>query len=149
MTFADGVLLRSLLKVGGKVGFGSDMMPPQNNTPQDTGPSELDIARILRDEQRKYEREQRQRQIIQTLQSAFSQYGLQSLFPKIQEFARRDLTEDGVLLELRKTPEYKARFPAMEALAQKQRAITEAEYIEFERNAAQLERAYGLPCWDA
>jgi hypothetical protein len=70
---------------------------------------------------------------------------LQSLFPRIQEFARRDLTEDGILLELRKTPEYKARFPAMEALAQKQRAITEAEYIEFERNASQLERAYGLP----
>lgn len=123
--------------------LGQARLPQQQ--PQNTGPSELDIARTLAEEQRKYEREQRQRQIIQTLQSAFSQYGLSSLFPKIEEYARRDLTEDGVLLELRKTPEYKARFPAMEALAQKQRAITEAEYIAFERNAAQLERAYGLP----
>jgi len=109
------------------------------------GPDPYDIEMRLRNEQREYEKQQRQRQIIQTLQSAFSSYGLQSLFPKIAEFARRDLTEDGVLLELRKTPEYKQRFPAIEALAQKGRVITEAEYIQFERNAAQLERAYGLP----
>jgi hypothetical protein len=109
------------------------------------GMSQYDLEMRLRNEQRAYEREQRQRQIIQTLQAAFSSYGLQSLFPKIAEFARRDLTEDGVLLELRKTPEYKQRFPAIEPLAQKGRVITEAEYIQFERNAAQLERAYGLP----
>jgi hypothetical protein len=110
-----------------------------------TGMSDYDIALALQKQQQQYERDQRQRQIIQTLQSAFSQYGLQSLFPKIEEYARRDLTEDGVILELRRTPEYKQRFPAMEALAQKGRIITEGEYIEFERNAAQLERAYGLP----
>ena len=116
-----------------------------NPTPQPPGMSDYEIALSLQKQQQQYERERQQRQVIQTLQSAFSQYGLQSLFPKIQEYARRDLTEDGVLLELRKTPEYKQRFPAIEPLAQKGRVITEAEYIQFERNAAQLERAYGLP----
>lgn len=128
-----------------------------------TGPSEADLQRQAdaaamerqqaadreamnrQLQQQQYERETRQRQIIQTLQAAFAQYGLQSLFPRIEDYARRDLTEDGILIELRNTPEYKQRFPAIEALAQKGRVITEAEYIAFERNAAQLERAYGLP----
>lgn len=114
---------------------------------QDTGGgmSELDVARTLANEQREFERQQRQRQTIQTLQSAFAEYGLQGLFPAIERFARQDLTEGMILLELRKTPEYQQRFPAMRALSEKGRVISEGEYIAFERDAARLERAYGLP----
>jgi hypothetical protein len=79
------------------------------------------------------------------LQAAFADYGLGDLFPEIERYARQDLTEGAILLELRKTQAYKNRFPAMEALARKGRVLTEGEYIAFERNAAQLERAYGLP----
>ena len=99
----------------------------------------------MRDEQRAYERETRQREIIGSLRAAFADYGLGDLFPEIERFARQDLTEGAILLELRKTQAYKNRFPAIEALARKNRVITEGEYIAFERNAAQLERAYGLP----
>jgi len=67
------------------------------------------------------------------------------LYSDIEKWARQDYSADAVLLELRKTPAYKDRFPAMEALAQKRRGISEGEYIEFERNATRLEREYGLP----
>lgn len=116
-----------------------------NTVPVTPGLSDLDIARTLAEEQRAYEREQRQRAIIGTLKAAFSDYGLGDLFPEIERYARQDLTEGMILLELRKTQAYKNRFPAIEALARKGRVITEGEYIAFERNAAQLERAYGLP----
>ena len=44
---------------------------------------------------------------------------------------------------IRTTPEYKERF-LWDALIREGRPISEAAYIEFERNAA-LERSYGLP----
>jgi hypothetical protein len=50
-----------------------------------------------------------------------------------------------IMLDLRSRPEYKARFPAMEALAKKGRAMTEAEYVAYERSAAGLFRVAGLP----
>lgn len=118
---------------------------PEVEQDSGAGMSELDIARTLANEQREFERQQRQRQTIQTLQAAFAEYGLQGLFPAIERFARQDLTEGMILLELRKTPEYQQRFPAMRALSEKGRVISEAEYISFERDAARLERAYGLP----
>ena len=116
------------------------------------GPSGADIqamadaaamARQL--QQQQYERETRQRAIIGTLKAAFAEYGLGDLFPEIERYAREDLTEGAIVLELRKTQAYKNRFPAMDALSRKNRVITEAEYIAFERDAARLERAYGLP----
>jgi hypothetical protein len=120
--------------------------------PRDTGPSQADLqaqadkaAMDRQLQQQQYERETRQRAIIGTLRAAFADYGLGDLFPEIERYARQDLTEGAILLELRKTQAYKNRFPAMEALARKGRVLTEGEYIAFERNAAQLERAYGLP----
>jgi len=49
------------------------------------------------------------------------------------------------MAQVRQTTEYADRFPAMKTLAGKKRVISEAEYIAFERNAASLERSYGLP----
>jgi len=86
-----------------------------------------------------------QDQVIGTLKTAFADYGLGSLYGQIEKWARQNFTADAALLELRKTPEYKARFPAMQPLSSKGRGITEAEYISFERSAVRLEREYGLP----
>ena len=86
-----------------------------------------------------------QNRVIGTLKAAFSEYGLDGLYGQITKWARQDYSADAILLELRKTKEYKDRFPAMEALSKKGRGITEAEYIAFEREATRLEREYGLP----
>jgi hypothetical protein len=96
-------------------------------------------------EQAKQAKLSEQNRVIATLKNAFESYGLMGLYSDIEKWARQDYSADAVLLELRKTPAYKDRFPAMEALAQKRRGISEGEYIEFERNATRLEREYGLP----
>jgi hypothetical protein len=86
-----------------------------------------------------------QRQIIENVQAVFSQYGLSSLNGLIAQYARQDMSAAAIEIALRQTQQYKARFPAMEALAAKGRAISEAEYIAYERTASSLERQYGLP----
>ena len=58
--------------------------------------------------------------------------------------AARDAIEQ-ILLELRETPEYKTRFPAMDALSKRGRAISEAQYINYEQSAAAVFKAAGLP----
>lgn len=50
-----------------------------------------------------------------------------------------------ILLDMRETPEYQARFPAMKALASQGRAMSEAEYINYENGAKALFKAAGLP----
>ena len=130
--------------------YGTTAMPQTQQGGNETSASDLqrqadDAAMDRQLQQQAYERQQRQQAIIGSLRAAFADYGLAELFPNIEDFARRDLTEGAILLELRKTEAYKNRFPAIEALARKGRVITEGEYIAFERNAAQLERAYGLP----
>ena len=90
-------------------------------------------------------RQQQINNVISVVTALFKQYGLESLTSKIIEYARAGYQGDAIGVMLRDTPEYKARFPAMATLMSKKRAITEAEYIEYERNAAQLEKRYGLP----
>lgn len=123
------------------------------------GPSEADLqrqadeaamARQVQQQQweermQALERQREQRRVVQTVQAVFAQYGLTSLNGLIEQYARDDLSAEAIQIVLRQTPQYKQRFPAMEALAQRGRAITEAEYIDYERTAAALERQYGLP----
>lgn len=82
--------------------------------------------------------------VIATVQGMFASYGLTSLYDKVVEYARKGYNGDAIAVMLRSTPEYKARFPAMEALAKKGRAISEADYVGYERTAAQLEQRYGI-----
>jgi len=90
-------------------------------------------------------RQQQVNNVIAVVTALFKQYGLESLTSKIIEYARAGYQGDAIGVMLRDTPEYKARFPAMATLMSKKRAISEAEYIEYERTAAQLEKRYGLP----
>jgi hypothetical protein len=117
---------------------------PATPAPADTGPSAEDIYWGQRAE---YEAQQRRAQedaVISTVQGMFAQYGLTSLYDKVVEYARKGYNGDAIAVMLRSTPEYKARFPAMEALAKKGRAISEAAYVDYERTAAQIEQRYGL-----
>lgn len=87
----------------------------------------------------------RRASVSQAVSAAFAMYGLGSLTNLIDSYARQGLNDAAIALQLRQTPEYKARFPAMEALSKEGRAISEGEYIGYERAAAQLEQQYGLP----
>jgi hypothetical protein len=124
----------------------------QNGGGGPAGPSqaELDAANNAaamerQKQQQEYEKAVRERAAIDAVQSAFAQYGLQSLFGKVEEYARAGYNADAIVMQLRQTPEYKARFPAMQSLMDKGRAITEAQYIDYERNTAAIEQRYGLP----
>lgn len=99
-----------------------------------------------------YEREmfalqenRRKQNAIATLRGVMDEFGLQTLMAKIEQYVVDGYDADAVMVLIRTTPEYKQRFPAMEALAKKGRAISEAAYIEYEKAASGLERQYGLP----
>ena len=83
--------------------------------------------------------------VVATLTGVMNDYGLGTLMTKITSMVQEGLNADAVMAQVRQTTEYASRFPAMKALSAKNRVISEAEYIAFERNAASLERSYGLP----
>lgn len=87
----------------------------------------------------------RQQNAIATMKALLTEMGLNSLYERTVQFIKDGYNADAVMVLIRTTPEYKTRFPAMEALAAKGRAMSEGEYIEYERTAAGLERRYGLP----
>lgn len=88
---------------------------------------------------------QRQRNAIAVVKGMLEQYGLGSLYNTIVGYIKDGYDPETVMILIRSTPQYKQRFPAMEALAAKGRAISEAEYINYEQAASGLERRYGLP----
>lgn len=73
------------------------------------------------------------------------QYGLASLGSFAWNEFLNGTPISQIMLDIRGTPEYKARFPAMQALAQAGHAINEQTYIDYERNATSLMVAAGLP----
>ena len=100
---------------------------------------------LQQQQQQDYETKQARNSTRESVQAAFAQYGLSSLFSKIEEYVQQDKSPETIAILLRQTPEYKQRFPAMEALAAKGHAISEASYVDYERTAAALEQRYGFP----
>jgi hypothetical protein len=140
--------------------FTGEPRTPVTPEPPGTGPGsgvgdydyETDPDTLRMREQQAWEERQRQlqkddeaRQVIAVVTGIFNEYGLGSLIPVITRYAQQGYNADAVMVLLRETPEYKARFPAMAALSAKKRGISEAAYIEYERTSAALERQYGLP----
>ena len=137
------------------IGAAGPIIPP----PGSSGPSQADLQRqadaaaSARDQaQRDWEdkkaaaaKQEEQQQAIAAIKTIFSAYGLTSLYNKIAQYVQQGYNADTVQLMLRETPEYKARFPAMDALNAKKRGITEAEYINYEKTTAEIEQRYGLP----
>jgi hypothetical protein len=87
----------------------------------------------------------RQQNAIATMKSLLTDYGLTALYDRVVGFIKDGYDDSAVMVLIRTTPEYKQRFPAMEALGKKGRAISEGEYIDYERTSAGLERRYGFP----
>lgn len=114
----------------------------QQQQPQSGGLSEYEKFLI---EQANAQRDANRRNTMDAVKALFDSYGLSSLWGKITEYAQMDYSADTIALMLRQTTEYKQRFPAMDALSKKGRAISESQYIDYERTAASLEQRYGFP----
>jgi hypothetical protein len=82
---------------------------------------------------------------VGAIRASLGQYGLAGLGDTIWGWWKAGVPIEQILLDMRNTSEYKARFPAMEALAQKGRALSEQEYIEYERGVSNLFHQYGIP----
>jgi len=83
---------------------------------------------------------------IDAMKGLMNSYGLGSLMDKITGYIKEGYSDpDAIVGLIRQTPEYAARFPAMKTLAAKNRSISEAAYIEYERQASSFEHLYGLP----
>jgi len=79
------------------------------------------------------------------LAKALDQYGLSSLTDWAYEQMLKGVSMDQIMLDLPKTPEYQARFPAMAQLSSSGRAISEAQYIGYENAVRGIMRNSGLP----
>lgn len=79
------------------------------------------------------------------LNTALAQYGLSSLASTVWQWYLGGRSIDQIMLDLRSTPEYRARFPAMDALSKAGHAITETDYVNYEKAIASLNQAAGLP----
>lgn len=85
------------------------------------------------------------------IQQSLDQWGLGTLGGWVwRQFLRSGASDPAealllIMPDLRNRPEYKARFPAMEALAARGQAISEQEYVQYERTVAQVMRAAGMP----
>jgi hypothetical protein len=86
---------------------------------------------------------------LASLTSRFSQYGLESLIPKIRELVISGATEATISLELAETEEYKKRFKANADRLKKGLSVLDpGTYIGMEDSYRQALRAYGLKQFD-
>lgn len=79
------------------------------------------------------------------MQATLDEYGLGSLGGWAWDQIQASVSQNEIMVELRKRDEYKARFPGLAALSAKGRAMSEQQYIEYERNAVSMMRTAGLP----
>lgn len=77
--------------------------------------------------------------------ATLAEYGLESLAETAWQAYLAGTPMEQVMLDIRKTPQYKTRFAGMEALQKKGRAITEGEYISIEKQYVSMFRQAGLP----
>lgn len=79
------------------------------------------------------------------LQNFLDQYGLGGLGAWAWTKMLNGESLDQIKLEMRDTPEFKARFPAMEQLAKQGRAISVDQYMAVEDSYRDVMHSYGLP----
>ena len=106
-------------------------------------------ANTIATEQATLAERQRKENALTSLSARFSQYGLQSLVPKIRELVINGSTESTIAFELQETEEYKKRFKANTERLKKGLAVLDAgTYIGMEDSYRQALRAYGLKQFD-
>lgn len=79
------------------------------------------------------------------LQSFLDQYGLRSLGDYVWKEFLNNIPIEQIMLDIRARPEYEARFPAMKTLGEKGHAMSEGEYIAYEKTALGMMRDAGMP----
>lgn len=79
------------------------------------------------------------------IEATLSRYGLGSLADWAWTRYTDGQSMEQIMLDMRTTATYKARFPAMEQLASDGRAITEEAYMQYEATIRQLTSQFGLP----
>lgn len=141
MTFAGGTpetqkqVINRYADMGYNVG--------QSNNQKSSAPVDTSYADYLA-ELKRQQAQQRQNQ-TEVLRGLLQSYGMSALFDRVKSYIQDGYDADAIMVLIRTTPEYKQRFPAMDALAAKGRAISESDYISYEKTAQNLERRYGLP----
>ena len=115
------------------------------STPQDTTPAAPDpYTEYLKAEQARLEA-LRIKNANAIMSGQMEAFGLGELASQITAWIQEGYEADAIMALVRQTDAYTARFPAMKALQQKGRSISESEYIAYEQTMAQYERMYGLP----
>ena len=79
------------------------------------------------------------------LDNFLSQYGLQGLGDWAWNKALNGESIDQIKLEMRDTPEFQARFPAMQQMAKQGRAMSVDQYMAMEDSYRSVMHSYGLP----
>lgn len=86
---------------------------------------------------------------LDLITSTLNKWGLSTATTDLATWAwgewKAGKTLDQIFVELKSQPAYKARFPAMDTLAQKGHAITEAQYINFEQTYTSILHGAGFP----
>lgn len=72
------------------------------------------------------------------------QYGLEQLGDWAWDQFLSGATVDQIMIDIRDHPAYVARFPAMQELAKQGKAISELEYIDYEKSIRSLTQQYGI-----
>ncbi len=86
-----------------------------------------------------------QRSAKANLDGFLADYGLQSLGDYVWQEYLNNIPIEQIMLDIRSRPEYEQRFPAMKKLGQEGYAISESEYIGYERSAIELMRVANMP----
>ena len=86
-----------------------------------------------------------QRSAKANLDGFLSQYGLDSLGDFVWQEYLNNIPIEQIMLDIRGRDEYKQRFPGMQTLMEKGHAMSEAEYIAYEKQVAGFARAVGMP----
>lgn len=93
-----------------------------------------------------------QKNALADLRSTLDMYGLGSLVDWAWNQIVQGASENQILLDLQQTPEFKQRFPAIEARRrQGLPPLSPGEYVTYEARATEMMRAAGLPkgFWDS
>lgn len=128
----------------GQQGSSATVMPQDPGTYAPAQPTMADLTKLA-DKQAAEAKASTDRSAKATLTATLSLYGLASLADFAWKEYLKDIPIEQIMLDIRQTPEYISRFPAMKALADKGQAINEAQYINYETSASALMKSAGLP----
>lgn len=95
--------------------------------------------------QREADKQSTRQKASDRLVAMFKNYDLGALATYIDEQIKNDVSEDMLMLQIYDRPEYKAKFPGMEALRKAGKTITEKEYMGIEKQMQQTARFFDLP----